>query len=144
MCSGRQPGIAAEEGVKPEVTVFGVQVQRTVLQPRTAGQADVAIDAIELVVFENDVDDTACPFRIIFGAGARDDLDAFDLAGGNGLKGIGKIVTKNARWPAIYQDRIFVLPMMSTFPSTSTETMGTFFNTSVATPPSEVTSFSTL
>ena len=44
----------------------------------------------------------------------------------------------------LIRNRMLELPASSTFPSTSTETWGTFLSISVATPPCEVRSFSAL
>jgi len=80
----------------PKIAVPDIQVQRSILQAAARGEAHIPIDTPELVFFQDDIDDASRAFRVIFSAGAGDDLDVLDLAGGDGLEGIRQVVAKDA------------------------------------------------
>src|ERR1700753_2644589 len=53
------------------------------------------MNAPRFFVFRDDVDDPAGARGVIFSTGAGDDLDAFYLAGGNGLEGVRQAGAEN-------------------------------------------------
>jgi len=89
----------------------------------------------------DDIDDPCGAFCIVLGRRRGDHFNGLDLVSWDLLSASATLLAVMVEGLLLISTRMFWLPRKETFPSISTESIGTRFSTSVASPPSQFDHF---
>ena len=88
--------VATGTAVQAHFATAQVQVGVGVGAAVAGGPAHAAVHAIQLILFQHDIDYPSRAFAVVFGAGRGNNFHALNLVGGQLLEGVGQITGQDA------------------------------------------------